>query len=82
MEIVSTGLSMTLAGHVTSRQKAWLEAVQRRINYTSETLGAMRNVKLLGLNTQMSSNIEQLRSNELIISKRYRKVQALNISLG
>ena len=82
METASTALSMLLAGHVTTRQKVWLEAVQRRINYTSEILGSMRNVKLLGLTDQMSSNIDQLRSSEIGISKRYRKVQALNISLG
>lgn len=73
---------MVLAGHVTTRQKAWLEAVQRRINYTSEALGSMRNVKMLGLTGQMSANIYELRSGEIDISRRYRKVQALNISLG
>ncbi|ROW02989.1 hypothetical protein VMCG_05737 [Cytospora schulzeri] len=79
--IISTSLSVVIAGFITSRQRAWLEAVQRRINYTSGILGSMRNVKMLGLTAQLSSNIHQLRSSELATSKRYRKVQSLNVSL-
>ncbi|ROW15668.1 hypothetical protein VPNG_02110 [Cytospora leucostoma] len=79
--IISTGLSVQIAGLITSRQKAWLGAVQRRINYTSGILGSMRNVKMLGLTSQMSANISQLRRTEIATSKRYRKVQSLNTSL-
>ncbi|CAN8102283.1 unnamed protein product [Discula destructiva] len=79
--IVSTGLSVLLAGHVTSRQGAWLAAVQRRINFTSEILKSMRSVKMLGLETQMSTNIEDLRTSEIASSKRYRRVQSLNVAL-
>ncbi|KUI69238.1 Multidrug resistance-associated protein 1 [Cytospora mali] len=79
--IIATGLSVVLARFITSRQRAWLEAVQRRINFTSGILGSMRNVKMLGLTSELSANIHQLRSSELTTSKRYRRVQSLNISL-
>ncbi|KAI0124180.1 P-loop containing nucleoside triphosphate hydrolase protein [Xylariales sp. AK1849] len=79
--IVSTGLSTLIAAHITSRQKAWYQAIQRRINYTSEILGGMRSAKMLGLTKQLSENIQQMRDDELGISKTYRKIQALNISL-
>ncbi|KUI53472.1 Multidrug resistance-associated protein 1 [Cytospora mali] len=79
--IIATGLSVVLARFITSRQRAWLEAVQRRINFTSGILGSMRNVKMLGLTSQLSANIHQLRSSELTSSRRYRRVQSLNISL-
>lgn len=80
--VVATGLSVVIAGFITSRQKAWLVTIQRRINYTSGILGSMKNVKMLGLTNQLSTNIQQLRSSELATSKRYRRVQSLNISLG
>ncbi|ORY71658.1 multidrug resistance-related protein [Pseudomassariella vexata] len=78
---ISTALSTLLAGHVTVRQKAWFEVIQRRINYTSEILGSMRNVKMLGLTETMSANIQQMREVEMDSSRRSRKVQSLNVSL-
>lgn len=79
---VTTGLSVTIAGHITSRQATWLAAVERRINFTSEILGSMRSVKMLGLEAQMSTHIEDLRTTEITSSKRYRRVQCLLIALG
>ncbi|KAI1862215.1 uncharacterized protein JN550_010371 [Neoarthrinium moseri] len=78
---VSTMLSSRLAGHVTSRQKRWYEAIQRRVNYTSEILGSMRNVKMLGLSEQMGKNIQSMREGEMKISSHFRKVQSMNVSL-
>lgn len=80
--IICTGLSVLSAKAITSRQKAWLEAVQKRINYTSEILGSMKSVKILGLTGQQAANIQQFRKTEIAASKKYRKVQSLNISLG
>jgi ATP-binding cassette, subfamily C (CFTR/MRP), member 1 len=79
---VSTALSTVLAGHITSRQKNWYQAIERRVNYTSEILGSMRNVKMLGLSHIMSKNIQKMREDEMGISRKYRKVQSLNVSLG
>jgi hypothetical protein len=75
-------LSTLLAGRITLRQKVWLEAIQSRINYTSEILGSMRNVKMLGLTKQMSTNIQSMRETELSISRKYRRIQSLNTALG
>lgn len=80
--LVATALSVLLADQVAKRQKAWLESTQRRINFTSEILGSMKNVKMLGLTSQMSHNIQQLREDEIAVSKRYRRVQACNVALG
>lgn len=80
--VICTGLSVLAAKVITSRQRAWLEAVQKRINYTSEILGSMKNVKILGLIGQQTANIQQFRKTEIAASKKYRKVQSLNISLG
>lgn len=80
--LLCTGLSVFCAGIITSRQRAWLQAVQKRINYTSEILGSMKSVKILGLTGQQTRNIQQLRDSEITTSKKYRRVQSLNISLG
>lgn len=80
--IVCTAISVFTAKVITSRQRAWLEAVQKRINYTSEILGSMRSVKILGLTSQQAKAIQQFRKTEIATSKKYRKVQSLNISLG
>ncbi|KAH8200433.1 hypothetical protein TruAng_005396 [Truncatella angustata] len=80
--LISTGISTVLAGHVTSRQKHWYGAIQERINYTSEILGSMRNVKMLGLSQKMTENIQSMREDEMNISRRFRKVQSLNVSLA
>lgn len=80
--IVATGLSTQLAGLIGPRQKSWIQAMQRRINYTSEILGSMKNVKMLGLTDNMVSNIDNLRTDELAVSIKYRIVQSLDISLG
>lgn len=71
-----------LASRIGPRQKNWLEATQKRINYTTEILGAMRNVKMLGLAKQMEHNIQNMREKEITVSRRYRRLHALNITLG
>lgn len=66
---------------MTSRQSIWLAAVERRINFTSGIFGSMRNVKMLGLETQMSANIEDLRTSEIALSKKYRRTQSLAVAI-
>jgi len=79
---ISTGLSVLAAKLITTRQRVWLEAVQCRINYTSEILGSMKSVKMLGLSHRLFENIRQMRTSEIAASRNYRKIQSLNISLG
>jgi ATP-binding cassette, subfamily C (CFTR/MRP), member 1 len=79
---VSTGLSTIVAGHVNSRQRRWFDAIQKRVNFTSHILGSMRNIKMLGLTRLMFEDIYSMRESELKISKHYRKIQSLNVSLG
>ncbi|ETS81268.1 hypothetical protein PFICI_06270 [Pestalotiopsis fici W106-1] len=79
--ILSTGLSTQLAGLIGPRQKAWIQTMQKRINFTSEILGFMTNIKMLGLANKMASNIRDMRQDEMETSKKFRTVQSLNISL-
>jgi len=67
---------------VSKRQKSWLEATEKRINFTTETLAAIKNVKMLGLAEPMSDMIGASRTHELQISKKFRTVQSLRVCIG
>ncbi|KAI0115560.1 P-loop containing nucleoside triphosphate hydrolase protein [Nemania sp. FL0031] len=81
LSIAGTFLSGQIADKVSKSQKKWLESIQTRINFTSEILGSMKNVKMLGLTGQMSKMIQALRDDEIAKSKRYRRVQVYSVSL-
>ncbi|KAI1176082.1 P-loop containing nucleoside triphosphate hydrolase protein [Nemania sp. FL0916] len=81
LSIAGTILSGQIANKVSKSQKTWLEAIQTRINFTSEILGSMKNVKMLGLTAQMFNMIEALRDDEIAKSKEFRKVQAYSVSI-
>lgn len=80
--LAATATSMKAATFVTSRQKIWLEAIQDRINFTSEILGSMANVKMLGLTDKMTTIIQSMRVKELNLSKRFRRLSSFNVCLG
>ncbi|RYC65696.1 hypothetical protein CHU98_g529 [Xylaria longipes] len=81
IQLAGTLLSGQIADKVSKTQKAWLEAIQTRINFTSEILGSMKNVKMLGLTGQMFNMIQALRDDEIAKSKKFRQVQAYNTSI-
>ncbi|KAI0543772.1 P-loop containing nucleoside triphosphate hydrolase protein [Xylaria curta] len=81
LSIAGTLLSGQIADKVSKSQKTWLEAIQTRINFTSEILGSMKSVKMLGLTGQMFNMIQALRDDEISQSKKYRRVQAYYISI-
>ncbi|TGJ88504.1 hypothetical protein E0Z10_g256 [Xylaria hypoxylon] len=81
LSIAGTLLSGQIADKVSRNQKTWLEAIQTRINFTSEILGSMKNVKMLGLTGQMFDLIQKLRDGEIAKSKKYRQVQAYYVSI-
>jgi ATP-binding cassette, subfamily C (CFTR/MRP), member 1 len=80
--LVATALSMKAASYVTSRQNIWLQAIQARINFTSEIMGSMTNVKMLGLTEKMTDMIQAMRVTELDLSKRFRRLSSLNVCIG
>lgn len=73
--IVATGLVM-------SRQAMWLEAIERRITATTAMLSAMKGVKMSGLTNILFTTIQDLRREELRISKRFRKLLIWNMAFS
>lgn len=78
--------SVILATSQTTRfmgryQKLWLEAIEKRISFTSALLQSVRNVKLLGLSSVIEEKTQGLRADELKACGMYRRVNVLTILL-
>ncbi|KAI9691603.1 MAG: hypothetical protein M1822_007674 [Bathelium mastoideum] len=74
--------SLVATSLVMSRQAMWLEAIERRINATTAMLGAMKSVKMCGLTETLSSNLQELRLEEIRISKKFRKLLIWNLGFA
>ncbi|GFF44547.1 hypothetical protein IFM46972_07580 [Aspergillus udagawae] len=79
--IVFTASSFAMGNAVSTRQKEWLRATEKRINFTTSILGSIRNVKFLGLDETMRSKIEALRTEELEVSKKFRRIQSIRVCM-
>ncbi|KAH7407958.1 ABC multidrug transporter [Cadophora sp. MPI-SDFR-AT-0126] len=77
--IVSMAGSLVATSLVMSRQAMWLEAIERRIAAATEMLGSMKGVKMCGLTDVLSNSLQDLRRDELRISKRFRKLLIWNM---
>jgi len=72
--------SLGATGLVMSRQAMWLEAIEKRITATTAMLSAMKGVKMCGLTTTLSKTIQELRVDEMRISKKFRKLLIWNMA--
>lgn len=52
--------------------KLWNAAIQKRVSVTSNIVGAMKEVKLLGVGKKWANIIQGLRKSELDQSKKFR----------
>ncbi|KFY89738.1 hypothetical protein V500_05527 [Pseudogymnoascus sp. VKM F-4518 (FW-2643)] len=81
-----TGLAISgpflISRHMGKAQKAWIESVQTRIDTTAKMLQVMKGVKMLGLNSKMSSIIYQLRLDEIAESLKMRKLFVVMLAFG
>jgi len=59
---------------IMQRQALWLEAIERRIAATNAMLNSMKGVKMGGLTDVLRTDLQQLRIEELNISKKFRKL--------
>lgn len=56
------------------RQALWLEAIERRIAATNAMLNSIKGVKMGGLTEVLGDDLQQLRIDEMDISKKFRKL--------
>ncbi|PYI35295.1 putative ABC transporter [Aspergillus indologenus CBS 114.80] len=67
-------MSRFVAKHLQPRQKAWNTATQQRIGATSSLLSAMKGVKMLGIQHNLTHRIHWLREKELLAALKLRWV--------
>ncbi|KAK6823240.1 hypothetical protein RU639_006093 [Aspergillus parasiticus] len=79
--IIFTVASLGMGNAVSARQKSWLQATEKRINFTTAILGSIQNIKFLGLTEIMGVMIHGLRDEELSISKRFRRIQTVRVCM-
>ncbi|KAF2846111.1 ABC multidrug transporter-like protein [Plenodomus tracheiphilus IPT5] len=72
--VISLSGSLCATSLVMQRQALWLEAIERRIAATSAMLDSMKGVKMGGLTEVLREDLQQLRVDELNISKKFRKL--------
>lgn len=77
-----TTSAFAMGNIVSSRQRDWLQATEKRITFTNSIMGSIRNVKFLGLSEIMSSKIEELRKEELEISTKFRRIQSIRVCMS
>ncbi|ORY61431.1 putative ABC multidrug transporter [Pseudomassariella vexata] len=58
-------------------QKAWMEAVQRRVSLTATVIGNVKNLKISGLTTPVTEFVQNLRVDELASGSRSRKLSIM-----
>ena len=74
--------SLAATGLVMSRQAMWLEAIEKRITATTAMLSAMKGVKMCGLTETLSKSLQDLRVDELRISRKFRKLLIWNMAFS
>lgn len=65
-------MSQYVAKNLRPRQGNWNRATQNRISMTTTVIGAMKHVKMLGLQNRMSAAVENLRRIELQMARKVR----------
>ncbi|KAF4958905.1 hypothetical protein FSARC_10903 [Fusarium sarcochroum] len=63
-------------------QRAWMTGVQKRVGLTATVITSMKNLKLSGLSSTVSSFVQRLRVEELAAGARFRKIFILAAMLG
>ncbi|QKX58862.1 uncharacterized protein TRUGW13939_05990 [Talaromyces rugulosus] len=81
ISLVASLSSFWVAQYIAMRQKVWIEAIQKRVNLTTELLGSIKVVKMLGLSFKLSQIVQKMRVAELDLSKRYRRLSVTNTCL-
>ncbi|KAL7945596.1 P-loop containing nucleoside triphosphate hydrolase protein [Trichoderma barbatum] len=74
MAIVSIVLCSFIGKVLVKRQTVYQKATQDRINFTSEVLGSLKAVKMLGYTERFTDLLEEKRDNDLNVGKHYRQM--------
>ncbi|KAI4945132.1 hypothetical protein J4E91_008109 [Alternaria rosae] len=84
---IAVGVAVPIISALNSKrglpmQRIWLDAIQRRVAYTTAVLGCSKGFKMLGLTEFLSKQIQKLRVKELADYAGYRKFVAVRETLA
>ncbi|KAL7903374.1 multidrug resistance-related protein [Trichoderma sp. TUCIM 5745] len=74
MAIISIVLCWFIGKVLVKRQTVYQKATQDRINFTSEVLGSIKAVKMLGYTERFTDLLEEKRDQDLSVGKHYREM--------
>ncbi|THC98398.1 hypothetical protein EYZ11_002117 [Aspergillus tanneri] len=80
--IICSVVGLVVASTMGSRQRRWLEAIQKRVQVTSEMLRNMKEIRLSGLQHPMAQKLQRLRSGEISESRPFKKALVLIVTLS
>lgn len=81
MLLVCTLLGLGVASTMGGRQQRWLQAIQNRVQATSEMLKSMKEVRLGGLQNLMAEKLRGLRTVEISESTPFKRALTLIVTL-
>ncbi|KAI2791871.1 ABC transporter atnG [Penicillium oxalicum] len=64
------------------RQQLWLESIERRVDITSQVLGSVKGVRMAGLTDNLYNLIQTMRSHEVRMSERFRRLLILVVAVA
>ena len=84
---IAVGIAVPIVSALNSKrglpmQRIWLDAIQRRVAYTTAVLGCSKGFKMLGLTEYLSQKIQGLRIRELADYAGYRKFVTVRETLA
>lgn len=77
--IVITG---SLAGPANKLQLDWIQKIEKRVGITSNMLGHMKGIKMLGLTKKLTEYVQHLRIDELKYAQRFRTLSSITAALA
>ncbi|KAF6835949.1 ABC multidrug transporter [Colletotrichum plurivorum] len=70
--VIASFLTSRLMRAMGPARMIWSKGIQKRVSATSNMLGHMKGLKMMGLTGYMATTIQNLRCNELEVSKKFR----------
>ncbi|KYK58885.1 hypothetical protein DCS_00012 [Drechmeria coniospora] len=80
--LLCSAAGLRVAASMGRRQRLWLESIQHRIKVTSDSLSAMKEVRMGGLQARVESQLEGLRRKEIDASRPFKNALALIVCLS
>lgn len=80
--MMCAGGTAAIAKLIPVRQRRWIAAIQKRVGITSDVIGVMKGVKMLGISDPLSKQIQGLRDFEIAESRKFRKLQIFLIAMS